>query len=162
MIAALAPLFGDGRLGQFVGPNGDVRTSWGIRGGQYRDELPEGGQTETFGTSPYRLDRADPPVAVLTDDGTASAAEATAISFRGRPHTRSFGSSTAGVPSGNITFPLSDGAQLVITSVAEADRTGHRYDPDSPLAPDQPTRPDQAEAAARAWLQQQPGCVPEG
>lgn len=106
MIAALAPLFGDGRLGQFVGPNGDVRTSWGIRGGQYRDELPEGGRTETFGTSPYRLDHADPPVAVLTDDGTASAAEATAISFRGRPHTRSFGSPTAGVPSGNITFPL--------------------------------------------------------
>ncbi|MFJ5213668.1 S41 family peptidase [Streptomyces sp. NPDC088354] len=165
MIAAVAPLFGNGRLGRFVAPNGDAyhSWSWAIRGGQLHREFPGSSQAETFGTSPYELSRPVPPVAVLTDNSTASAGEATAISFRGRPYTRSFGSPTAGVPSGNITFTLSDGAHLAITSVAEADRTGHRYDPDTPLAPDQLTQPEEAEAAATAWLQQQPPCAsPDG
>ncbi|MGK4578544.1 S41 family peptidase [Kitasatospora sp. HPMI-4] len=155
MVAAVAPLLGDGPLGRFIDPDGTADHSWGINGG----ELQRDGRTESFGTTSYRLRLPNPPVAVLTDGRTASAAEATVISFHDRPRTRFFGAPTGGYPSGNIVLPLSDGARLVITSTAEADRTGHRYDPDRPLLPDQPTPPEEADTAARTWLAQQPACA---
>ena len=40
------------------------------------------------------------------------------VSFLGRPHTRSLGSPTAGVPTANVTRPMPDGAVLVLTVVS--------------------------------------------
>src|SRR5438093_4023326 len=78
-----------------------------------------------------------PPVAVLTNGNTASAGEAVAISFRGRPSTRSFGSPTYGVPTANTFMKLSDGASILVTTAREADRTGRVYGIDEKLQPDQ-------------------------
>lgn len=64
---------------------------------------------------------------MLTDSSTASAGEAVTIAFRGRPHTRSFGTPTNGVPTANAVFTLSDGALLTVTNALEADRTGRTY-----------------------------------
>jgi C-terminal processing protease CtpA/Prc len=89
-----------------------------------------------------------------------------AISFKGRPRTRSFGQPTNGLSSANGTFPLPDGATILLTTAIEADRTGKRYgekvDPDEIVAaptpapgaaPANPTE-DATIAAARAWLTQ--------
>jgi C-terminal processing protease CtpA/Prc len=123
MLAGLGPILGEGVAGQFLDPEGLV-TSWSYQDGQsfYADESA----TKVSG-EPYRLQTENPPVAVLTGRKTASSGEAVAISFRGRPNTRSFGLETAGFSTGNDTFRLSDGAVMVLTGVVMADRTGQAY-----------------------------------
>jgi C-terminal processing protease CtpA/Prc len=93
-----------------------------------------------------------------------------AVAFRGRPRTLSFGEPTAGLSSANQTFPLSDGAQLFLTTALLADRTGRAYGgslvPDVPVAtaPEAPGRGrnvasrDAALAAALGWLATEPEC----
>jgi carboxyl-terminal processing protease len=49
------------------------------------------------------------------------------FSFRGRPNTRSFGHYTVGLSTGNIGYPLSDGAAIFLTGVVMADRTAQAY-----------------------------------
>ncbi|WP_280703002.1 S41 family peptidase [Kitasatospora sp. GP82] len=165
MIGAVAPVLGDGLLGSFVRPDGSTGTSWSLKNGVFTES---DGSTSTFATVPYRLKHPDAPIAVLTDRYTASAAEATLISFRGRPDTRSFGQPTAGYPTGNASYTLSDGAVLVITVLTEADRTGHVYAPDTPIPPDAAVPPgpsgehtsdDPVLGPAEAWLHNQPACT---
>jgi C-terminal processing protease CtpA/Prc len=99
----------------------------------------------------YVLRRANPRVAVLTDNNVASSGEATAVAFRGRPNTRTFGTPTCGVPSGNSQFVLEDSAQLYLTTSRDADRTRHEYD--GPLPPDETISDSNALVArAIAWL----------
>ncbi|WP_370417078.1 S41 family peptidase [Streptomyces sp. QH1-20] len=98
------------------------------------------------------LDAHAPPIAILTDARTMSAAEATLISFLGLPNVRTFGAPTAGLATGNEAIDLSDGAVLVLTAVREADRTGRLYG-NEPIAPHQPVPPgEDALAAATDWL----------
>lgn len=159
MLAAVAPLLGEGTAGSFVDPTGH-RTPWTLHGGVW-----------TAGTSTYptqrnplpTIDDGKAPVAVLTDERTASAGEAVAVAFRGRPNTRSFGQPTAGVPTGNATYHLPDGAALAIMEALDADRTGTSYN--GPIPPDQPTTsnlaiggPDPTLTAATNWLTPQPAC----
>ncbi|MET8327771.1 S41 family peptidase [Streptomyces sp. NPDC005181] len=145
MLDAIAPLLGDGKLGAFVDADGK-REDWVLRrgrlflGGQVLPkDLPggkEGGGIPDYVThNAYVLHRPHPPVAVLTGPDTASAGEATLVAFRGRAQTRSFGLPTAGLASGNASYPLSDGAELGLTESADVDRTGRRYG-NSPIAPD--------------------------
>ena len=47
--------------------------------------------------------------------------------LRGRPQARSFGQPTAGVSTAASTFPLSDGATILLTTSTMSDRTGKRY-----------------------------------
>ena len=106
-------------------------------------------------------------VAVLTGPRTASSGEAVAISFKGRPRTRSFGQPTIGLSSANGTFPLPDGAMILLTTAIEADRTGKQYgekvDPDeivpAPAASAPPANSidDATMAAAIAWLRRSCG-----
>src|SRR5205814_1331129 len=58
---------------------------------------------------------------------TGSSGEAVAISFIGRPRTRSFGLPTAGLTTANRTIALPDSAMIVLTTSVEADRNGKRY-----------------------------------
>jgi hypothetical protein len=58
----------------------------------------------------------------LTGPVTASSGEAIVVAFRGRPQTRSFGEPTDGVPTANDTFPLSDGALLVLTVAVDSEK----------------------------------------
>ncbi|MFJ8586845.1 S41 family peptidase [Streptomyces sp. NPDC093595] len=159
MLAVVGPVLGDGTVGMFIDADGR-RIPWTIERGGPRS----GGHDFGWGDAPSAGDgRA--PVAVLTDRATASAGEAVAVAFRGRPDTRSFGERTMGVPTGNVTYPLSDKALLVLTQVRSADRTGRAYD--GPIAPDeefvipqdgQPDGEDRALEAARSWLLDRPAC----
>jgi len=163
MLTVLAPLLAGDTLGYFVYPSGR-RTPWALRDGQ----LFVGDRADSPRTNRYRLSRPAPPVAILIGTPTASAAEATLISFRGQPDVRSFGRPTHGLATANVVHRLSDGAYLQITVADEADRTGHVYPEHSPIPPDQSTpappqngsapAPDPSVAAATRWLSTTGGC----
>jgi len=160
MLAGVGPILGEGEVGSFVDPDG-VKQVWGYVHGQAQ----LAGSAIIGAESPYQLKHPLPPAAVLTGPVTASAGEAIVVAFRGRPHTPSFGEPTAGVPTANDAFPLSDGALLVLTVAVDADRTGQTYD--SAIPPDQPvpvdlsqigTTADRGMQAAIIWLHDQEGC----
>lgn len=163
MLDAVGPLLGSGVVGRFVYPNG-MKIAWSY----YDGEAQQGAKTMIGIENAYHLKHPTPPVAVLTGHNTRSAGEAIVVAFRARPHTRSFGVSTAGVPTGNTVFTLSDGAVLVLTVALDADRTGQTYD--GPIVPDQlvPYDPSQANVpgsssdsiiqAATNWLHTQGSC----
>jgi hypothetical protein len=123
MLAGLGPILGEGKAGAFVDPGG-YAVEWSYQEGQallgdlVMVQVPE---------PAYRLKADAPPVAVLTGTNTASSGEAIVISFRERPHTRSFGLYTAGFSTSNESFPLSDGALMILTTAVLADRTGQAY-----------------------------------
>ncbi|MGW3185090.1 S41 family peptidase [Kitasatospora sp. NPDC001119] len=154
-LAVAAPLLGDGPVGAFVTADG-TRSVWSVRGGvPFLDGAP---QAEAPGAGADAWPGA--PVAVLTGPGTGSAGEAVAIAFIGRPDTRSFGARTYGVPTGNAAHRLSDGAVVLLTGAAEADRTGRIHA--GPIEPDEAvdTRKegDPSLAAATGWLGRQASC----
>lgn len=159
MIAGVGPIVGEGVLGFFVDPDSVVNT-WTYEHGTSRND----GYINTRVDGPYRLLKEGPPVAVLTDGQTASSGEATAIAFRGRPETKSFGQETWGVSTANRSFVLSDGAMLFLTVSTMADRTGLLYGgkipPDQIVAGAKTGDPasDAPMAAAVDWLQIQPAC----
>ena len=78
-----------------------------------------------------------------------------------RPHTRSFGLPTNGLSTANETFPLPDGAMILLTTAIEVDRTGKRYG--DKVDPDERHEAagkdgDPAMTAASAWLKTSSGC----
>jgi hypothetical protein len=129
MIAGIGPILGEGTAGYFISPESDPypwgydsRGSWG---GPFHAVFVAVG-------APYSLKRPNPRVAVLTSRWVASAGEAVAVAFRGRPNTRTFGTATCGVPTGNAGHILSDGANLVITGAYDADRNLVTYNDQLP------------------------------
>ncbi|PPK86569.1 peptidase S41-like protein [Neolewinella xylanilytica] len=124
MLAGIGPVLGRGTAGYFMNRDGSRATSWGYRNGASgsgRQRI-----TEVSGDA-YRLRNPDPPVAVLTDGRTASSGEVLAVSFRGRPRTRTFGTPTAGYSTTNSTIFLSDGAMLQLTVSVYGDRNKQAY-----------------------------------
>ena len=75
------------------------------------------------------------PVAILTDEGTGSSAEALLLCFRGLEKARVFGSSTAGCASSNRPYKMSDGSVMVLTEGCDVARTGEEFC-DDPIEPD--------------------------
>ncbi|MFC8709508.1 S41 family peptidase [Streptomyces sp. NPDC057197] len=159
VLAVAGPVLGDGTVGAFVDADGK-KSVWSVKDGTpYQD-----GTSADWGAA-KPLAQATPPVAVLTGGATRSAGEAVVIAFHGRPHTRFFGEPTQGLPTGNASYPLPDGALLLLTGAREADRTGRVYD--GPIPPDEEVVRDPRPAArdrddpldaARAWLLAQEGC----
>ncbi|GAA2724982.1 hypothetical protein GCM10010439_23950 [Actinocorallia aurantiaca] len=145
MVTVVAPLLGDGHLGSFVGADGSVQSRWELREGRVLD----GPTNKSPVPNPYVLRHLRPRTAILIDRGTASAAEATLISFLGLPRVRTFGEPTAGYATGNEGIDLPDGARLILTCSKEADRLGRVYD-NNPIAPDE--RGEDALALALTWL----------
>jgi hypothetical protein len=146
MLAALRPFLGTAPLGYFKGPAW-LSTSWKT---QLAELHPAQGLP----------DLSVAPLAVLTGPHTASAGEAVVIALKGRPHTRFFGMPTAGVPTGNRSFKLPDGAEIAVTTTVELDRNHAEYDgpitPDVMVAPGTSSSPDADGAldAARQWLRE--------
>ena len=90
------------------------------------------------------------PIAILTDEWTASSGEAVLLAFRGLKNVRSFGAPTAGYASTNTVFKLYDGTQIVLTVGADAvPRTGEIFC-DEPIVPDILT--DFPERDAAEWI----------
>lgn len=164
MLAGVGPVLGEGTCGYFVASG--KKTSICYRGGQAFEEQPD----EGVGVNePYELKHPQPPVAVLTSQLTSSSGEFAALAFRQRPHTRSFGEPTSGVPTGNEIKELSDGAWILLTTCLGADRTGQTYE--SPLLPDQEVKIDWTRLgtiddpvlqAAVRWLHTKECCPPLG
>ena len=117
MVAGVGPVLGEGTLGFFVPPAGST-LMWTYQNGVASDAGVPNGQVST----PYKLLRPSPRVAVLTDRGVASSGEAVVVAFHGRPNTRSFGAATRGLSSSNRGFPLTDGAVLYLNNAVDADR----------------------------------------
>ncbi len=90
------------------------------------------------GTGLQQKERIECPVAILTNELTASSGEATLICFRGLDYVRVFGSPTAGYASANQTYPMQDGSELVLTVGCDVARTGEIFC-DDPIQPDQTT-----------------------
>jgi carboxyl-terminal processing protease len=127
MLAAAAPLLqGDGVIGAFIDRDG-ARIPWWLRHGR----VGTGWRPQARSKGPSTLPG---PAAVLTDGGTASSGEAVAVAFRGLPRVRSYGAATYGFSTANESFPMPDGARLLITGARFADRTGAVYE--GPLTPD--------------------------
>ena len=102
-----------------------------------------------------------PPVAVLIGPHTSSAGEAIAVSFKNRPHTRFFGQKTDGRSTGNVGFPLKDGAELILTTTALADRCKNIYE--AVVLPDEFTIDEKGKEGisvekAIKWLFEQSEC----
>ena len=160
MLAGIGLVVGGGDLGSFQAPGGN-NESWYYRDG--RAGSHSAGQ-DLVGAQvkepPFDVPEL-PWVAVLLDRSTASSGEAIALSFAGRPRSRSFGEHTTGFTTANDEHPLSDGARLYLCSSVEADRTGKRYNdgiyPDVVLAaPDSipEEKQDVVLRAAETWLVQ--------
>lgn len=160
MLAGIGPLLGDGPAGAAHRADGSEQIFWYREG---RVGLGDYVQLRLFGPV-YRPRVAAPPVAVLIGPRTASSAEVVAGALRARSGTALFGRPTRGLSTGNRTFPLADGAALVLTVASTSDRHGRIYT--GPLEPDVPAEPASREPlpnqpavrAALAWLHGQPGC----
>jgi carboxyl-terminal processing protease len=146
MVAGVGPVLGDGVAGYFVPPSG-AAIPWSFQGGSAIS-----GSSEIVRTSAmYVLMTRAPRVAVLTDALVASSGEAVAVSFRGRPNTRSFGAATCGLSTANSGFRLSDGATLQLTTALMADRNRTAYG--ISIVPDEAVSGDgEVIQRAVAWL----------
>ncbi len=104
------------------------------------------------------------PVAVLQDHLTGSSGEGIVMAFRGRGHVRTFGTPSAGVPTGVAGHELPDGSVLAVTETVGVDASGAIHT--GPIPPDESTAtaadngsPDPTIGAANAWLTAQSGCA---
>jgi C-terminal processing protease CtpA/Prc len=158
MLTGLGPILGEGELGAFVDLAGETMF-WRYRDGQ----LYIGDWAGVKHDHPYLLKQSHAPVAVLTSRLTASSGELVLLAFRGRPHTRTFGEETYGIPTANQGMQLRDGAMIHLTMALGADRTGRTYD--GPVVPDEyvetdwrrlGTERDPVLAEAVAWILEAP------
>lgn len=103
----------------------------------------------TGGKSLYPDEKLKVPVAILTDDMTASSGEALTLCFRGLENVKTFGAPTAGYTSVNMLYSLYDGAQMYLTVAFDKARTGEIFKETS-IEPDVATDPPLE--AALEWL----------
>lgn len=147
MLAGIGPLLGEGLVGHFIDPDGNVLT-WYYKNGKSLNDDTELGSVST----PYMLRQVNPKVAVLTDESIASSGEAIVITFKGRPNTRSFGYPTCGLSTANAGFSMSDGARIFLTTATMADRNKAPYG--SAVTPDELLAAETAVERAIAWLKE--------
>lgn len=165
MLAGIGPLLGDSLVGAFG--EGATADRWYYHRGSSGILHPDGRlELVTHVTvPPVDLRQPRAPVAILIDGGTGSSGEDIAIAFRGRPNVRTFGSPSAGFTTTNRGSALPDGANMVVTTGYNADRTGTLYtqaiQPDSlvPVASTGwPFATDAVGSAAVHWLAAQADC----
>lgn len=153
MLAGIGPLLGEGICGYFMDRDGGNAESWSYRAGSSF----EGENARTTVSRPaYELKGKDVRVAVLTGPQTASSGEVTAIAFRGKANTRSFGAPTAGYSTTNTNINMSDGAMLLLTISIYGDRHktayGETVQPD--VVVENVEGKDAALEAAISWLRE--------
>jgi len=113
MIAGVGPVLGEGIIGWIIYYNREYER-------EYRDGASLSlGEAFTKVAEPYTLLKPFPRVAVLTDAGTVSAAEAVTVFFRARPDTRSSGTATCGHHHLQQGFPFGWGGNSALGDCAE-------------------------------------------
>lgn len=147
MIAAVAGLLDPGTLGHFLLPGGQGQ-AWCLS----RRHISLGREPMArVRCRPHRRDQT--PLAVLISARTASAGEAVLVALQAQSPTRTFGTATAGMTTGNITHVLPDGTQLMISTCHYADSAGQLIS--GPIQPDEladPSNDHNALAQALAWI----------
>lgn len=164
MLAGIGPILGDGVVGGFRDADGNL-VKWFYHDGKsgIRDLLGVEHDQASVTGKPYRS-KSSALIAVLMDRKTTNSAEAIAVTLKGRPMTRFFGEPIS------ITsvqrFPLSDGANLVLTVGVYVDRSGGEYpeglNPDEliPLTGRNPRAGEDAVIhAALGWIGEQSECA---
>jgi len=116
MIIGLGSLIGEGTLGYFI--TKEEKVPWILENGKF--DMNKITQT-------YKPKNPNPKIAILIGGKTASAGEATVISFIGKNNVKLFGQPTRGLTSGNSTHLLSDGRSLALATSFEMDRMGKEY-----------------------------------
>lgn len=143
MLAALTPLLPDGTLMQFIDRDGNPSTANSDGNKVYFDD--------ELTAMASGVDYEDPnrPVAIIQADGTASSAEAVILSFSARDGVRTFGTTSAGLVTGNVVKSLSDGTVLRVTRTNMATNKGKM--PLGPIVPDVIAGDDPIQEAS-SWL----------
>lgn len=107
MITSVAPLLPDGEILFFV--DSEKKLPVLLEKG-----IVSGGGTEVYtDIEPFKI---DVPVALLTNEMTASSAEALLMSFIDLEKVKIFGKPTGGYASANMSYPLFDGAIMFLTT----------------------------------------------
>ena len=165
MLAGIGPVLGDGMVGGFRDADGNL-LKWFYREGNagIRDLLGVEHNLASVSGRPYQS-KSSALIAVLIDRKTTNSAEAIAVTLRGRPLTRFFGEPIS-ITSAIQRFPLSDGANLVLTIGVYVDRAGGEYpeglNPDEliPLSGRNPRAGEDAVIhAALGWIGEQSECI---
>jgi len=120
MLTGIGPILGNGTCGYFVDKKGN-KSSWFYRNGE--SGINEFTMTK-ISHQPYELYDNTKPVAVLTGSKTGSSGEVVVTAFHNKENTKSFGTKTYGVSTGNKNFDLSDGSMILLTTSIYADRKG--------------------------------------
>ncbi|NUR58811.1 MAG: hypothetical protein HOV87_09060 [Catenulispora sp.] len=160
MIAAIAGLLDRGVLGRFLLPDGRSQ-AWRLRRGYASGYVSL--NRRPMARVPHRAQRRrGAPLAALASARTASAGEAALIALRSQSPSRTFGTPTAGMTTGNITHFLPDGTRLMISVSHYADAEGRlirgRIEPDEVVAGGEvgdaggPGGGDSALKQALAWI----------
>jgi len=101
------------------------------------------------------------PLAVVTDRRTASAGEMLLVALLGKDQVQTFGNTSAGKTTGNVTYTLADGSTLILTQTRYALGDGPVYRggiaPMHPIGPGN-TLKDAVAAAAQWAAEHSPGC----
>jgi len=87
---------------------------------------------------------------VLIGAQTGSAGEAVALALRTRPHTRFFGTATAGLSTGNEVVTLGGGWRMAVTAGIAIDALGRLHR--GAIHPDVDTGEDDPAPAVNEWL----------
>ncbi|RPD44375.1 hypothetical protein DNI29_21975 [Hymenobacter sediminis] len=147
MIQGLQPLLGEGIYGYYILPRRRIKKT-----------IPLWVWSNKEKTKQRAVEKAKTPqrVAVLIDSLTGSSGEMVAIALKGLPQAKIFGQPSAGYTTTNGTYPLSDGAYLLLATGYMADKNRNTYVPN--IAPDVVVEYSPAGAedktleAARKWL----------
>ena len=123
MLTGIGPILGNGICGFFVDNKGN-RSSWFYKNGE--SGINEFTITKVS-NQPYELYDKSKPIAVLTGSKTASSGEVVVTAFHNKENTKSFGTKTYGVSTGNQNFDLSDGSMILLTTSIYADRKGEIF-----------------------------------
>lgn len=145
MLAGIGPVLGDGVVGSFVDADNNKQEWRHEKGKVFLDE-----EMLLEVKEYHNLKTQNPIVAVLTDTITASSGEAVTIAFRERSNTRSFGTRTHGVSTGNQPFYLSDESVIWLTTVVFADRKMNKYG--GHIEPDEKTESKLTIEKAINWI----------
>src|SRR5262249_243457 len=113
MLNGVSGLFDDGVLGYFDAAEGRFS---GVRKNSGIFQMTEGSDTPAVARHEPPLHKSGAPVAVLIGPSVFSAGEFTTIAFEGRPVTRFFGHPTGGFVTVNRPMPLSDGAEIIMST----------------------------------------------
>lgn len=153
MMAGIAPLVGNGKVGSLVNLKNQKLFDWEIKESNF---IYGGYQAVTLPDNPKF--KKEPKVAVLTSRWTVSSGEIVATTLKGRPNTRFFGETTGGYTTSDGWEVIGNEVILVISTGIYCDRKGRVYeenihvDMEVPFEVVKETEKDKCVIEAIKWL----------